>query len=376
MPDLEYQLRRYADHLETVAPPLSIDDIERSDPGSHRPKRLIVAAAVMITVALVAALELRADDESEVAAGTSVSAAVVFYADGDSLVRRDVGTGEERRTRLDGTQSVLDLLVVGDTLFALTEPAGHDGNYTRQALAVDANLTGTPRPLGPSMVLLASVEPGRVWLWDGDWDGELREVDTTGNVTATTPTPSGFPFAAIPGGFVIDLPLYHLGAWNTDNATSSPLAAAADERFQQQFLATHDTTMVWLGCDNDAVVPCGLHITDAGGRRRTIEVDWTIDLRAAGAISSDGDTLALVTGEAASNVFLIDLREGRILTEQTLLTDERLAPAGVGDQPELAWVAEDECVAWTSVAGISLRCRDDGSTASILTPARTPIAGF
>lgn len=375
MSNLNHHLRDYAARLEAAALPVTTDELRRRLPvAAHRRRFLAAAAVILVAIALTGALYALRDDRSEVTAGESISGTVLFYADAGSIVRRDIGTGNERRVALPNTTTVLKLLVVDDTLFALAGSTDDAGSVISEAVAVDVDLTGVPRSLGPSQILVASLKRGSVWLWDGSWDGELRQVDPHGMVTARTPAPSGFPYAAVPGGFVIDLPNYHLGVWDTASGGSRPLAAEPG-RSSHQLVAAHDGAIIWLGCDDSAPVPCGLHITEVDGGRRTIAMEWNHENWSAGAISREGDTLAIVTNEATPRLLLVDLNLGRVLSEQMLTVDERPAPGGLGDQPELRWVANDKCIAWTSGSGTSVNCPGDGSQASVGTPTRTPIAG-
>lgn len=376
MSDLDHHLRDYAAHLEAAASPVTTDELRLRLPvAAHRRRFLAAAAVILVAAALTGALHALRDDRSEVTAGGSVSGTVLFYADAGSIVRHDLGTGNERRVALPHTTTVLKLLVVDDTLFALAGSTDNAGRVISEAVAVDLDLTGAPRSLGPSQILVPSLNRGRVWLWDGNWDGELREVDSHGTMTATTPAPSGFPFAAVPGGFVIDLPNYHLGVWDTAREGSRPLAAEPG-RSSDQLVAVHDGTIIWLGCDDSAPVPCGLHVTEADGSRRTIVMEWNHENWSAGAVTTTGDTLAVITSEATPRLILVDLRLGRVLSQQVLTVEERPAPGGLGDQPELRWVANDRCIAWTSGSGTSVTCPGDESQGSVGTPPRTPIAGL
>lgn len=375
MSDLDQQLHDYARQLDAGAPTVTVEEVQqRRSGGSRRPVFVVAAAVVLVVAAVAGGVVLGgSEDAARVAADGALGEAVLVYADGGTLVRVELGTGTDHRRRLSGTESVMQLLVVGDTVVALVEPSHEpEASFVPEAIAIDLDLTDAPRPLGKSVILVRSVQPDRVWLWDGDWEGELREVTTDGETTATTPAPPGAPAAAIPDGFVIDLANYQLGTWNAAGQESTPLAREP-QRSAHQLIAVHDSTIIWLGCDAALALPCGLHLTDADGGTRSLLLDWEAGRAHTGAVTRDGTTLAVILNGATPQLVLVDLHTAQVVLSRRLAAR---GAADAADPPSLVWVASDKCVAWTTDAGTSVDCPIDGSTIQVDTPPRTPLGGL
>lgn len=377
MPDLMEQLRGHAASLDTSAVPVTVDEITLRAPRRRRPARLVAVAAVAAMGMLAAvAVQVARRDAAEVKVVNTppqVEAAVLYYSDGATVVRHEVGTGEERRVLLPG---VTEMLVAGDTLFVTAFRPETDGSpfLTTDAFALAANFGQSPVALGESRILVRSLTPNRVWLWDGRWAGELREATPDGTVTATTPAPEVHPVAALPGGFVGDGTVL----WSIEHQEPTPVAEKP-RRSPHMFIAATGRTVIWVGCDDDAPdVPdtCRLHLTDLDGDDRTILIDWGLwrDLALpAGAVSGDGRTLALAfdKDESHAQLLRIDLESARVLSA------EQIPPTDDDEYPfRLAWASGGRCIALTSVhaTSVSLTC-PDGSRATVRVPARTVIAG-
>lgn len=182
--------------------------------------------------------------------------------------------------------------------------------------AVPLNFSAPPRPLGPSVLFLASVAEDRVWLVSRAGDGapSVREVDLGGRPAgaAATLPPDWTPRAAVQGGLV----LIRNGRFQVWDPATGQVRFSSEDGVD--VLASGGRLVAWrYYCDGPF---CPIHLTDVVTGRDTVVYPDAIPSGAgAGAFSPDGRTLAFSAQLAvpdprsgtAPAVGFVDVESGR-----------------------------------------------------------------